>query len=153
MNMLKMHSKIFPEITKEITEEITEEIAQEYTLKFGGCSKDTPGLSGAGAVIYCNNKEIYGFSKCVGDNITNNQAEYHGLILGLQNAITQKVELINVYGDSELIIKQMRGEYIVNPPLLFLYQEAKNLEKNFVSIKYHHIYKLDNTRAYDLANL
>ena len=135
--------KIFPEITEK-----------KYILKFDGCSKGNPGLAGAGAVIYYNNNEIWSSSKFIGNNITNNQAEYHGLILGLQNAVQKEIETIHVYGDSQLIIKQMNGEYTVKSPLLVpLYQEVKMLEPYFVSISYEHIYRIENTRADELANL
>ena len=139
--------KIFPEI-------MNESIENTYVLKFDGCSKGNPGLAGAGAVIYYNNVELWSSSKFIGNNITNNQAEYHGLILGLQTAIKQNIPLIKVYGDSQLIIKQMNGEYTVKSPLLLpLHQEAKMLEPFFVSITYDHIYRIENTRADELSNL
>ena len=136
------HIKIFPEITEN-----------KYILKFDGCSKGNPGLAGAGAVIYYNNNELWSCSKFIGINVTNNQAEYHGLILGLQHAIKENIQLIKVYGDSQLIIKQMNGEYTVKSPLLIpLYEEVKMLEPYFISITYEHIYRIDNTRADELAN-
>ena len=141
------YTKIFPEIMKEM-------IPNNYVMKFDGCSKGNPGLAGAGSVIYYNNNELWFSSKFIGNNITNNQAEYHGLILGLRHAIKQNIQLLKVYGDSQLIIKQMNGEYTVKSPLLLpLYEEAKTLEPYFVSITYEHIYRIENTRADELANL
>ena len=58
----------------------------DYKMKFDGCSKGNPGLAGAGAVIYLFNNEYWAESFFVGENFTNNHAEYAGLILGLQQA-------------------------------------------------------------------
>lgn len=139
--------KIFPEILRESTK-------NNYILKFDGCSEGNPGLAGAGAVLYYNNNELWSCSKFIGRNIINSQAEYHGLILGLQYAVKKEIETIHVYGSSHLIIKQMNGEYSVSCPLLVpLYEEIKMIEPYFVSIIYEHIYRIDNTRANELANL
>ena len=125
----------------------------EYVMRFDGCSKGNPGPSGAGAVIYKNNVEIWSAYDFVGTRTTNNVAEYHGLLLGLKNAISLGITSLKVEGDSLLVIKQMKGEYKVNiSHLTKLYEEAKNYEKQFQSIAYHHIYRTLNTRADELSN-
>jgi probable phosphoglycerate mutase len=125
----------------------------EYVMRFDGCSKGNPGPSGAGAVIYKNNVEIWSAYDFVGTRTTNNVAEYHGLLLGLKNAILLGITDIKVQGDSLLVIKQMNGEYKVNiSHLTKLYEEAKNYEKQFQSVTYHHIYRTLNTRADELSN-
>ena len=63
-------------------------------MNFDGCSKGNPGLSGAGAVIYEDNEEIWGDHIFVGEKFTNNHAEYAGLILGLQQA--KKMNIKNI---------------------------------------------------------
>jgi len=132
--------KLFPEI--------------EYKLQFDGCSKSNPGIAGAGAVIYKFNKEISSKIKFVGNNETNNVAEYTGLIIGLLEAINLNIKVLIVEGDSMLVIKQMKGEYKVKSAnLINLYNEAKILEKEFDFIDFKHIYRENNKRADALSNL
>ena len=132
--------KLFPEI--------------EYKLQFDGCSKSNPGIAGAGAVIYKFNKEISSKIKFVGNNETNNVAEYTGLIIGLLEAINMNIKVLIVEGDSMLVIKQMKGEYKVKSAnLINLYNEAKILEKEFDFIDFKHIYRENNKRADALSNL
>lgn len=132
--------KIYPEI--------------EHKLQFDGCSKANPGIAGAGAVIYKFNKEISTKIQFVGNNATNNVAEYTGLIIGLKEAINLGIKVLTVEGDSMLVIKQMKGEYKVKSGnLIDLYNEAKLLEKEFKYITFKHIYRENNTRADELSNL
>ena len=146
----KRNSKIYPMIHSTFKKNQE----QFYLLKFDGCSRGNPGLAGAGAVIYCNTQEIWGGSEYVGKKETNNYAEYRGLILGLQNAIDLDIDVITVQGDSQLVIKQMIGEYKVKSPnLLSLYSQVKQLEKRFDKISYEHIYREFNSRADELANM
>jgi ribonuclease HI len=125
-----------------------------YLLKFDGCSKGNPGLSGAGAVIYKNGLEIWSKSIFVGKNNTNNEAEYSGLIIGLEEAVNMGIDSLDVEGDSLLIIKQMKGEYKVkSEKLLNLYTKAKLYEKMIKEIDYSHVYREKNVRADELSNL
>lgn len=124
-----------------------------YLLQFDGASKSNPGLAGAGAVIYENGNEIWSQSLFVGLKETNNYAEYKGLILGLNKACELGIQNLQVQGDSQLIIKQMKGEYkVTSENLIPLFNEAKQLEKPFVSIEYQHIYREKNRRADYLSN-
>ena len=126
----------------------------DFKLQFDGCSKGNPGLAGSGAVIYHAGDEIWCKSQMVGENATNNYAEYMGLIIGLEKAVDMKSKKLFVEGDSMLVIKQMKGEYKVNSSnLIELYKEAKNLEKNFDVICYNHIYRNHNKRADELSNI
>ncbi len=125
----------------------------EYCLKFDGCSKGNPGPAGAGAVIYKNDLEIWWTSIYVGNKETNNVAEYNGLILGLSKASDLGIRELLVMGDSELIIKQMKGEYKVkSPSIIDFYVKAKRLATLFDEIHYQHIYRKDNARADEIAN-
>lgn len=125
----------------------------QYTMYFDGCSKGNPGVAGAGAVIYKNDVEIWSNSKYVGDKETNNVAEYTGILIGMNAALDQNIKNIHVKGDSQLVIKQMRGEYKVKSAnLLQLYNQAKRLELNFDKITYEHVYRSDNKRADVLSN-
>jgi ribonuclease HI len=125
----------------------------EYMLKFDGCSKGNPGPAGAGAVLYHNNAEIWTGKKFVGKKETNNYAEYCGLLLGLKEARERNIRHLKVCGDSMLVIKQMNGEYKVKSDnIIYLYTEAKKIEKSFDEIIYEHIYREHNSKADELSN-
>ena len=144
----KKIAKVFPEFL------IDKLPVFEYKLQFDGCSKDNPGIAGAGAVIYKFNEEISSKIKFVGNNSTNNVAEYTGLIIGLKEAIALGIKTLMVEGDSMLVIKQMNGEYKVKSTnLIDLYNEANDLSKNFENICFRHIYRENNKRADELSNL
>jgi len=128
-------------------------MSKKYILRFDGCSKGNPGPAGAGAVLYEDEKEIWYGHQFVGKKETNNNAEYNGLIIGLREAISQNISCLHVEGDSLLVIKQMRGEYKLKSGNLFsLYEEAKNLEKNFKLVTYEHIPRNKNAVADKLSN-
>jgi ribonuclease HI len=129
------------------------QIPIEYTLYFDGCSKGNPGPAGAGAALYQGKKEMWAKSIFVGNNSTNNVAEYTGLIIGLHEAVNRKIKELIVKGDSMLVIKQMKGEYKVHSKdMLRLYENAKSFENSFDKIVYEHIYREHNTRADLLSN-
>jgi ribonuclease HI len=128
--------------------------SKNIILKFDGCSKGNPGPAACGAVIYKNGEEFWSHYKYVGKKETNNVAEYCGLLLGLQACIDLDIKDIIVMGDSMLVIKQMKGQYKVRSDnLLQYYNESKSKEKLFDSITYKHIYRTENIRADELANL
>lgn len=125
----------------------------DFIMCFDGCSKGNPGLSGAGAVIYSMNEEIWSGTLFVGEKATNNQAEYTGLIYGLQQAIDMNIKTLTVKGDSQLVINQMNSNYKCNSENLFsLYEKAKELEKQFEKIYFIHILRNLNKRADHLSN-
>jgi ribonuclease H / adenosylcobalamin/alpha-ribazole phosphatase len=85
---------------------------------------------------------------------TNNVAEYQALITALKKALELGATKIIVRGDSELIIKQMRGEYRVkHPDLRPLHDEAKHLYHQFREAKLEHNLRHKNALADKLANL
>jgi ribonuclease HI len=127
--------------------------ACEYVLHFDGCSKGNPGPSGIGAVISKLNIEEWCGWQYIG-NKTNNQSEYSALILGLNEAISQNIKQLQVYGDSLLVISQVTGQFKVNNILLKeLHQEVIKLTKNFDYIAFNHIYRDKNKRADQLSNM
>jgi ribonuclease HI len=125
-----------------------------YKLYFDGCCKGNPGPGGAGAVLYKDDQEIWAESVFVGKRVTNNQAEYTGLILGLNYVINQpQITTLLIKGDSQLVIKQMRGEYKVNSAVLIeLHNTVKSLAGYLKDIEYEHVYRKDNKRADALSN-
>ena len=126
----------------------------EFRLQFDGCSKGNPGLAGAGAVIYQGYTEIWSSSLFIGEKITNNHAEYAGLILGLEQAIKMNIKILMVEGDSMLVINQVTGLYKVkSQSLLNLYHKTKELQNQFDDIYFTHIYRNKNRRADELSNI
>jgi len=125
-----------------------------FTLMFDGGSSGNPGLAGAGAVIYKENVEIWVGAFYVGSNETNNTAEYYGVIFGLEEAVRRNIVNISVYGDSELIIKQIMGKYKVKAKhLIPLYDRVMVLVGYFDTITFNHIPRNQNTRADELSNI
>jgi ribonuclease HI len=106
-------------------------LSSEYILRFDGASRGNPGHSGAAASIYKHQGSecIWFDSEYLGANKTNNQAEYKGLILGLEECVRKNLNRpLLIQGDSELIIKQMKGEYQVkHKKLIPLYNKARSL--------------------------
>jgi ribonuclease HI len=125
----------------------------EYTMNFDGASRGNPGPAGIGAVIFHNGQEIWAACQYIGTK-TNNQSEYSALILGLKEALTRDIKCLHVYGDSQLVINQIIGQYKVkNPGLQELYQEVQGLKTQFETIAFTHIYREFNKRADHLSNM
>jgi ribonuclease HI len=145
-----------PVIKLPFVRELTNQNINEnftYKLYFDGCSKGNPGPGGAGAVLYKNNEEIWSDCVFVDKNTTNNISEYTGLIIGMTQAFKMGIKSLIVNGDSQLVIKQMKGLYKVKSErLIELHKSAKLLETNFDVIEYNHIFRKDNKRADELCN-
>lgn len=125
----------------------------KYILYFDGCSKGNPGKAGIGAVIYEEDNEVWFDCSYLGENITNNQAEYNALLLGLNKAIELEIDNLLVYGDSLLVINQMNKIYKVkSTDLLLLFNKAIELTNKFKNIKFQHVYREQNKRADKLSN-
>jgi len=84
--------------------------------------------------------------------LTNNMAEYEALILGLKIVTNPGAKRVSIMGDSELIIKQIRGEYSVNNPRLSQYRETiLDLIKEILEIDFPAIPRKQNMKAHSLA--
>lgn len=84
---------------------------------------------------------------------TNNVAEYRGLIAGLRKAVELKLPELVVVSDSELMVKQMRGEYRVkNAALRELSVEAARLARRLDNVDYRHVRRAHNELADRLVN-
>lgn len=119
-----------------------------------GGARGNPGPSGIGAVLKNeNNETIAEISEFIG-NGTNNQAEYRALLAGLEKAKELGAEELDLFLDSELVVKQLKREYKVkNPDLASLFVKAHNLVLNFKKVTYTHIRRELNAEADALANL
>jgi ribonuclease HI len=84
---------------------------------------------------------------------TNNVAEYSALVAGLRKAIEAGVDTLEVVSDSELLVKQMRGEYRVkNEALRSLSVQASRLGRELGSVEYTHVKRAHNELADRLVN-
>ena len=124
-----------------------------YRLFFDGACRGNPGPATCGGVIYDEEGEEIDHFKSFLGKTTNNVAEYCGLLAGLNRAKGLNITQLEVYGDSNLVIKQVSGQWKVkNDRLKTIYKQIKNVEKFFTSIKYAHVYRHNNKRADALAN-
>lgn len=123
-------------------------------VEFDGGSRGNPGPAGIGVVVRVQDgTPLVTLGRFIG-RATNNVAEYNALITGLKQARTLGAKKVQVRGDSELIIKQMRGEYRVrHPDLKPLSEEARELAAGFDEVSFTHSYREKNELADKLANL
>lgn len=105
-----------------------------------GASRGNPGPGGIGIRIYDKKRNVLEeVSRCIG-YVTNNQAEYQALIEGLKLSAKYTRGSLKCYMDSELVVRQMNGQYqISSPHLRNLFCEAKKLEKAFTKVTYRHL--------------
>jgi ribonuclease HI len=119
-----------------------------------GGSRGNPGPAGFGVFIQGAKGETVGeLSEYLGKR-TNNYAEYSGLLAALDFALTQGHPRLKVVSDSELMVKQIKGQYRVNSPELKpLYEEAKRRIARLELFQIQHVLREKNQRADRLANL
>ncbi len=116
-----------------------------------GACQGNPGPAGIGVVIFQNDEIVKEISKPIGD-ATNNIAEYSALIFGLQEALKLKAEQLEVFMDSELVCRQISGQYKVkNKNLKFLYDQAVHLLEGFKSVTVKHVVREKNKQPDKLA--
>lgn len=122
-------------------------------IKSDGGARGNPGKAGIGAVLYNQDDEVLTtISEYIGV-ATNNQAEYKAIIAGLKKAKELKASEVIAYLDSELIVKQVNGQYKVkNKDLAPLFLELYNLKISFKKSHFIHIPREENKEADKLAN-
>ena len=118
-----------------------------------GAARGNPGPAGAGAVIVSPAGHIMAkIGKFLGES-TNNVAEYTGLILGLKRAKAMGIKELDVFSDSELLVKQLAGDYAVKAEHLKpLHDEAQALLKAFPDVHVAHIPREQNAAADEMSN-
>ncbi|HQD36385.1 MAG TPA: ribonuclease HI family protein [Thermodesulfovibrio thiophilus] len=115
-----------------------------------GASRGNPGDAGIGCLIILDNKKIE-ISEYIGKT-TNNVAEYTALIRGLEEALKERAEEIEIISDSELLVRQINGIYKVkNTKLIPLYERVKELLNKFKKYQIFHVYRENNFIADSLA--
>ena len=118
-----------------------------------GGARGNPGPAAYGFVLEAEDGSLLAAHGEAIGTATNNVAEYSGLVAGLQKAIELGVEALELVSDSELMVKQMRGEYRVkNEGLRPLYEEALALARRIGSVEYRHVKRAHNELADRLVN-
>jgi ribonuclease HI len=124
------------------------------TIHTDGASRGNPGAAAFAYVIRGEQVPLIEEAGCLG-TMTNNQAEYTALVRALEHAVRLGPRFrLHIHSDSELMVKQMKGEYKVkNPDLIDLYQQAKELARAFEGgVQYTHVRRERNKRADELCN-
>ncbi len=129
------------------------EPGQRLILRTDGASRGNPGPAAAGIIIENEQGKLLAQGKKYLGQMTNNQAEYRALILGLQAIARYQPAAVQVCLDSELVVHQMNGRYQVRDAALRpLYQEAQKLAAALPQVQFHHVPRRQNAHADALAN-
>lgn len=122
-------------------------------LYVDGASFGNPGPSGAGIVLEMDGTVVVERSEDLGFG-TNNQAEYRALLEGLGEALQRGVRDLRVVSDSQLLVRQMQGEYKIKASgLKGLKAEADALCSRFDDVRFEHTLREGNEKADELAKL
>ena len=118
-----------------------------------GAARGNPGPAGAGAVVTdTDGKIIERVGKFLGRQ-TNNHAEYMGLIVGLQAALAMGADEVDVFADSQLMIRQLQGRYqMKSASLRPLFLEAKRQLEQFRKVRLAHVPREENGDADEMSN-
>jgi len=131
----------------------TEPAGRRLIVRTDGASRGNPGQAAAGIVIEREDGSQVAVGKLYLGALTNNQAEYRALILGLKSVAQYAPAAVTVFMDSELVVRQMVGRYKVNPgPLLALHEEARALAAALPQVTFTHVLRGRNAVADRLAN-
>ncbi len=123
-------------------------------LYIDGASRGNPGRAGIGLVLRDKNSNLVEEACQYIGETTNNVAEYRALIEGLKRVLAKGAKVVEILSDSELLVRQIRGEYRVkSPSLILLYNEAMTLLKSLAHWEISHIPREQNSRADILANM
>ena len=122
-------------------------------LSTDGGSRGNPGPAAYGYVLELDDGTVLDARGEAIGVATNNVAEYRGLLAGLASAVERGVEELEVVSDSELLVKQMRGEYKVkNETLRDLVDEAESLARRLGRVRYTAVRREHNELADSLVN-
>jgi len=133
---------------------------KKITIYTDGGSRGNPGKAAIGVVFY-NEKDqiIKKYGEYVGDNLTNNDAEYMAVIFALKKFKSlfgksiAEISEVEIRSDSELLVKQMNGEYkLSDEKIQKFFIEIWNLKVEFKNVKFKHIPREKNTEADRLVN-
>ncbi len=127
--------------------------AAAHRANIDGGSRGNPGPAAYGVIIRDGRGEIVAKLKKYIGRMTNNVAEYYGLIAAMDYAQAHSIRALRIESDSELLVKQMRGQYKVkSEDLRPLFERAQKMSKTFDSFRIEHVYREQNREADALAN-
>jgi ribonuclease HI len=122
-------------------------------LSTDGGARGNPGPAAYGYVLETEEGQVLAAHGEAIGRATNNVAEYSGLVAGLEKAAELGVRELEVVSDSELLVKQMRGDYRVkNETLRDLWEQANDLERRFARVRYTAVKRAHNELADSLVN-
>ncbi|XP_050877957.1 uncharacterized protein LOC127081785, partial [Lathyrus oleraceus] len=128
------------------------EPGSRWTMVFDGAVNQYG--NGIGAVIVTPQGTHIPFTARLTFKCTNNMAEYEACIMGLEECIDLRIKHLDVYGDSALVVNQIKGEWETNQPSLIPYRDyARRISTFFTEVDFHHIPREDNRMADALATL
>jgi ribonuclease HI len=126
-------------------------VMSELVAYVDGGSLGNPGPSGIGVVIAGSESGPIRIAKWIGHQ-DNNVAEYMALMEALQCAVSMKAKALHVYSDSEVVVRQMRGEYACRSSRLYsLHWTCRKLARA-LSFSISHVPRESNAEANQLAN-
>jgi ribonuclease HI len=118
-----------------------------------GGARGNPGPAAFGYVVESEDGHVLAAHGETIGRATNNVAEYSGLVAGMEKAAELGVRDLEVISDSELLVKQMRGDYRVkNDALRELWEQASDLEGRFGKVRYTAVRRAHNELADQLVN-
>jgi len=127
--------------------------AAAYRFNIDGGSRGNPGPASYGVVVRDPGGKIVAQLKKYIGRTTNNVAEYYGLIAALDYAQTHGIRALRIEADSELLVKQMRGQYKVkSADLQPLFERARKMAGGLDLFRIEHVYREQNRDADRLAN-
>lgn len=124
----------------------------ELIIYVDGASSGNPGPAGIGLAIYNKNKDLIDkISESIGE-VTNNVAEYMAIMKALEYALPKNINNITIFSDSELVVKQLNGEYLIKNNTLktLVFKIAKLIDK-FTNVKITYVSRENNKLANTLA--
>ena len=118
-----------------------------FELFTDGASQLDKNNAGIGGLLKNGNKTIFSFAENVGD-CTNNEAEYLALIRGIELCVQHKILHVNIFSDSELIVRQINGEYKVkNQRMIKLHSKVLDLCSLLTQWSVSHVMREKNMEA------
>jgi len=123
-----------------------------WKIHIDGAARGNPGPAAYAFIIHKEGSPPLEEKGTLG-TMTNNLAEYTALVRALERAHAQGAQRLIIHSDSELLVKQMNGEYRVkNPDLRVLYDRARELSGQFKQVVIRHVPREHNSRADQLCN-
>lgn len=128
-------------------------VKAEAIMYSDGGSRGNPGPSAAGFVVMNSDEQVVSEGGVYLGITTNNQAEYHGVRLGLERAAELNVKTLDVYIDSMLVVNQMNGAYAVkNRDLWPIHERIRELVSRFDRVTFRHVPRERNQLADGIVN-